>query len=661
MEVYPLTITSPDQVADFAIWWKPLPNRTEVIEGESYSEYIERRIDESLKTFLARDPSVTDGKLEVFTIKDISPADRSELKLPISGRAANAVTHIVLHSTDWVPSFYLYRVTEVMTRTITATSVRFAIELDHIGTATLQTMPNSVGEVRGNWTTYIKNLGERSKPHTQPMGVVKSLSAPLPTIPKWKQYSDSTPVPLVFVKITGVENGRFKTFACLCVSDPNLRVSVPAKYDSGTDTVYYYPQLNEIVNEPQTATPFTTSESILDISVSARSPVPILAVEGASTPLDLSAEFLESEFLVVDGDITEIAGTGTIRTCWSALTDMTYGLSQDYDIPATGSVPWSLYPMVEMDLRDMMGNVISNVDTQWWSGARIPTEIGSSPDVVRPKEAYAKAYGEPTTVSGLRLRCSITSTSIMNSLIYPDGSHVEWPEGHLPFNTSAYKDYLATMQRYDREMLDIAVQEARGQTIVNSASSLINGALVGALTGSGPVGLVTGAVGVVSNVLGNEIQIAAKEQELVAKQGQLQLMPDKCFVGSSDEEYLDGFKAKLEGGAVDMITVKLPTDSWYYAWNYSTNDYTDMVWSWSYREFYAKSHYAGGRYAILRQDDTFYESNVKFVKLDRIQMMDLLTDRGDGWSGRFPQWMERVIIDILRAGVWLYAKDRGIE
>lgn len=639
MEVYPLTLSPSNTVRpDYAVWWEKLPGGWDS-GRETYSQYIERTIKESLLGLRTRHyRTATEGTpLDVMTIKDIDLTDRRTFSLPMRADDAGMMTHIAVWSAAWDPPFALYRVTNVLTRTLTATSVTVEAELDVIGTVTMQTMPHTVGEVRGFWDVYHKNLGEPSKPYTQPMGVVKDLSVGLPRIPKWKYYSTLDPADLLFVKITGVKGGGFKTYGCLAFADPTVARAVLVSFD-GTNS-YYYPKIDDIVNDPQIYTPFDTADSILDISISARSPVPILTVEGGA-PLDLSVDIITSDTLVLNGGFVAL-GTGTLRYGWTELSDASYGLSQSYDVPATGPISWSMWPLVEMDVRDMFGNVIANIDTRWCDG------------MGQDGVAYLKEYAEPTTVSGLKVTSSVTLTGIITSLVFPDGSHIDWPEGHLPYNTSVYKDYLATHQRYDREMLDIAIQQARGQTIINSSTSLVNGLLTGALSANPLIGIATTAVGVVGNIAEFEIHSETLRKELDAKRAQLQLMPDKTYVGSSDVEYIDGFKLKLEGKTVDMITVKLPTDSWY------LDDMNELTWKWGYHQWFGDfGYYAGGRYAILKEDETFFDGVCKRVKMQRMTEIEMLRDRGDGWPGPFPLWMQTAIADRLMTGVDLRRMTR---
>lgn len=640
MEVYPLTLDEGTVITpDYFTWWEQQPTPTPG-SGENYATALDNAIKATLRDMLTTVVRTVDGyrteteTLEVMQTKTIDLTDRRTLTLELDGYQAGYVTHIALFSEDWDPHFALYRVTNVLTRTIVAKSVTFELEFDPIGTVTMQTRPGQPARIGGYWDVYHKNLGEPSKPYVQPIGVVKDLSVPLPRIPDWMYETPGIQGPamnLLFVKVTGVSGGKYETFACLCADDPNERLRV------GLRPTYYYPMLREIMNDPQTFTPFPTADSIVDISISARTAVPIRK-NSSDPPLDLSASTIYSDWLYLEGTVRELDLSsrpefGDLKICWTELTDVSYGLSYEYDVPATDNVPWYIWPIVEMDVRDMYGNVLANIDTRWCDG------------LANAVDPSLKAYDAPTTVSGLKLTTSVTLTNIITSLVFPDGSHIDWPEGHLPYNTSVYKDYLATQQRYDREMLDIAVQQARGQTIVNSSTSLVNGLLTGALSGSGPLGAVTAAVGVVGNIAQLGIRSEAMTKELEAKQAQLQLMPDKTYIDAGNIEYMDGYTFKLEGKAVDMIAVKLPIDAWRPHPNGGVL-YEERYVNWFIRHGY----YAGGRYASLDQGE-FIPGENRFVKISTVTALNLFRERGNGANTYFPSWLQREFVDLIKNGV----------
>lgn len=636
MEVYPLTLDEGAVITpDYFTWWEQQPTPSPG-SGENYATALDNAIKATLRDMLTTVVRTVDGyrteteTLEVMQVKTIDLTDRRTLTLELDGQQAGYVTHIAFFSEDWDPHFALYRVTNVLTRTITAKSVTFELEFDPIGTVTMQTRPGQPAKIGGYWDVYHKNLGEPSKPYVQPMGIVDDLSVSLPRIPRM-HFTSGEEVDILFVKVTGIINGGYATYGALCVANPNIRRTVIAKID---DTKYnIYPRIVDIVDEPQTYTPFATADSIIDISISARSPVPISLIDGG-TPIDQSQAVVNTDTLILDGDLIELPiGSGGLVYSWSKLSDATYGLSYSYDVPATGSIPWYMWPIVEMDVRDMFGNVLANVDTRWCDG------------LANAVDPSLKAYDAPTTVSGLKVTTSVTLTNIITSLVFPDGSHINWPEGHLPFNTSVYKDYLATQQRYDREMLDIAVQQARGQTIVNSSTSLVNGLLTGALSGSGPLGAVTAAVGVVGNIAQLGIRSEAMTKELEAKQAQLQLMPDKTYIDAGNIEYMDGFNFKLEGKAVDMLTVKLPIDAWR---PHPTGGvlYEERYVNWFIRHGY----YAGGRYASLDQGE-FIPGENRFVKISTVTALNLSRERGNNANTYFPSWLQREFVDLIRNGV----------
>lgn len=579
---------------------------------------------EDLWTALAAQETVDPDGVAIgeMVLKDIDLMDRTELRIPIQPSRASGATHVVLMSDKWFPRIAIYRVTDVLTRTLTAQSTRLAVQLDPLATLTVQTSTDRAMDVSGWWDIFDRNLGESSKPYAQPMVIDRTRSVSLPSLPRL--INNDIEFDIVFVKVTGVtQSGEFKTYGTFCYADPTNRYVV-YYYGTGPSegNIWHFPRLAHIINDPQTYTPFNTSDSIIDISVSARAPFEVLRRPDFPTDLIFSGQTL-----------VKVGPEGDVYMVMVELTDASFGSAYIQDVPSTGSVPWMYWPQVEMDLRDMMGNVVANIDTKWSEG-------------VNPSEyTYDKGQSDPTTVSGLRIGTSVTFTNIITSLIFPDGSHIEWPEGHLPYNTDVYKDYLATQQRYDRDMLDISLQQSRGQTIINSTSSLINGVLAGALSGSGPLGILSAGVGVIGNIAAYDINRKASEAELVAKQQQLQLMPDKTFTGAATD-YLDGVIYKGKGSAVDMITIKLPSDMT-----------VNGVWAEGYRQQRFKGFYAGGRYAHYLQKpggvigQYLTRSHIRLKGLEAIS--SLLVNKDQSTANELvdaPVWLKQRAIDRLMIG-----------
>lgn len=655
MEIHAITVT-PLTGGSPSLWWRRGSNDRDETE-ETYPEFKRRMIVATMDRYRAKvyASDGSDSDVVFPDMKPISPATRTRITLEATPREAQVITHLVLHAEEWFPEWYVYRVMGTHTHTLSNNgklkdSIEFDIALDTVATMTLQAEPSLDASIEGFWDRFVNPLGEPERPWRQPMAIAPDLSAKLPTLPQYVPFSSDPPRDVVFVKITGIDgSGQYKTYGCLCSANPlnwSEVVNTRARSDNSSPNKAF-PTLLNIINDPQSVTPFNESSQIVDVSVSVRAPVKVYQ--------SINEEYSTGFYMTLGSSTLIELGThplyDSLTMVIAEMNDSTFSISNEQTVPDTGEVPWRKFPLVDMDVRDMFGNVVGNMDPKW--------VLGYGDNVTDPKNVNVTGS---VKLTGMKVRTSLTLTNIMTSLVFPDGSHIDWPEGHLPYNTNAYMDYLATMQQYDREMMSIATQKAKGQCIAASATALTNGIISGALTGSGVVGVAHAAVGVAGNVAQMEIDREAREQELRAKEAQIQLMPDSAYLGTGNVEYLDGAYMKALGAAVDMITVKLPTDA--YQWVTETVgdppvEETYRSWSRDYRSWFGRNGYnGGGRRAFLKQSTAFYQGDVKRVRLKDSVEVYFKCDRGDGDKRDFPQWLVDGMLKEFKNGIDLYSIAR---
>lgn len=629
MKVYPLAI---EDVADRQTFWPAWDDRWTDGRGETHAEYVHRHIIASAMRYVAEDPE-TGAALPMMEVKDIDPADRVSLTLPYAGGGSLRITHFLLRSESWIPQFFLYRVTDIGTHTLTAPAHRYELDLDVMGTVTLQHPPSFAFSIRGNWDSFTHSLGERYQPYGSPMEVVRPWCIELPhpddvqavvTIGSTPRVTDFAPV---FVTVSGVTTtGNFASYFAVCALTKGTSLYFPGQlgplgFSQAQGRGLIYPSLEELINNPTAYTPFTASDRIVSMSISRRSPIGRIRIEKRE---EYGGQFLGVTFLDKQPRAVSVEHGSRV------MTEIDLGAYHIEEIGETPDISSVMWPSVSLEVHDMMLNLVGDMD----------------PRLFVPFASGDEGYVANVKVSGLRLMTSNSITGVESKLLLPDGSAIKWNEGSLAYNTSAYLDYLAVQQRYDREMLSIANQRAFTNMAVSGAKSIANGVLTGALS-SGPAGIATGALGVIGDVAQYAAERRFAREELEAKVDQTKQVPDNVYTSSTDQWLANATAlANSEDVLADMIVLRLPKEFFIVEDGtvVKTNFVNDMI---------RLGVYAGKRYAKLSNDFPWYNSNVRYVKantIDFVQMMTWATARYHAQPGYIEARVRRTLID----GVWLY-------
>lgn len=579
-------------------------------------------------------------KLFPKMVKQLFFTDRDEWIVPgLLDAEAHSVTHILAYNESFTPKYALYRVDRVEAVSLTARSHRFVCSLDALGTATLMG-PLSIS---GMWDLYPEGLGERCVPYDSPMVIAPAYSVKLPVMSYVNDYY-AVNKNFVCVTVAGVdEDGGFALYGAVCRLDETRRITAYAYDSAGTYAYKDMPMLDEIVNDPEDFTPFDTATRITGMFISRR-----WAFRGGLADHTDGSTHYDPLFTNTGQYVSTASGCVMIKLPYAGQNVMTRTQT------VTGTLPMSraLWGLATAEIRDTMGRVVGTIDTK-----------------------LAQGSTDEATLSGLTLETVASITGIQSRLVLPDGSMICWSEGTLPYNSSAYKEYLAYTAEYDRQMLSIANQRALTDLAVGSMESIVNGTLAGGLAGGGTkgktgsagaiVGGITTLVGVGANVLRYQSETELRQQELDAKIGMIKSTPDTAYLSSSDtmlawirslglETYVDP-----PTFGVDSIAVRLPKDSFTSVWQSDESAQPQWTAVHTWNPDYIKlltynGVYGGGRYADL--DDTIFskilEETEEEVQHTFIKAKDITSITSARETGEYtPTWLQRIVAQRIRQGV----------
>ena len=569
-----------------------------------------------------------------FEVKDLDLSDRMEYTLPIGDNLslndAFKVTHLAFVHEGFLMPVMVYTVRDVITTTLSGRSIRFELELDTVATATINVTGSTA--VWGTWDSFPNNLGADIIPFDDVLEIDRSASVNLPV----SQYTlravtpnvDRTvTAPLVHVFVTGVKDGAFWTYWAACLADLDLNANTNTYLRVGAQASVLgfkpFPTLSQLINEPDRFTPFAAEGSITGISVSLTAPFPVTATVTGQGSADARIE------LTFDGSGWLIHRNEEEQTAYDTIMigiPNTLELSDRVPIPSSVDILTKAACMAMIEVRDMTGNIVGSIDNRW---------------------LYESTSGNYCNLSGLYYETALSYTGIECRIILPDGSVIKIPQGTLPYNTNAYIDYMATMARYDREILDITQDRALANLGISTANSITNGVLSAALSGNVGVGIASGVVSSAANAAQYAVDMEANIRQLEAKKQQIQLIPDNAYTSTS-EFYLSNAITKFSKGhflPAHMIVVRFPRGSMRTV--SGRREWTDAYRYW----FSTEGFHAGGRYAELNQD-VLTENPEGLTKLRGIHTMSaLLPQSGSEIHLNLPLWLENRLIETLKRGV----------
>ena len=219
----------------------------------------------------------------------------------------------------------------------------------------------------------------------------------------------------------------------------------------------YYPNITDIVSNPELMG--IQASTIQDISISVRCPF----------------KFVESglymNLVKSDGTVIPTNAVGPENTAITGGRFAFYNLSDPtfiHAVPLIETVTVSLSALERASgtimLKDHTGAAIATVPTSWGSSFEVTTQcIGD--------------HGKLLT------------------LVTIEGVEYTIQEGHLPYVGSAWAEYVAYSMSYDRQAMENSIAYANDRMwadLATGAAGAIQGAAVSAISGSGPLAVLSG-------------------------------------------------------------------------------------------------------------------------------------------------------------------------
>ena len=219
----------------------------------------------------------------------------------------------------------------------------------------------------------------------------------------------------------------------------------------------YYPNITDIVSNPELMG--IQASTIQDISISVRCPF----------------KFMESglymNLVKTDGTVIPTNAVGPENTAITGGRFAFYNLSDPtfiHAVPLIETVTVTLSALERASgtvlLKDHTGAAIATVPTSWGSSFEISTQCVGD-------------HGKLLT------------------LVTIEGVEYTIQEGHLPYVGSAWAEYVAYSMSYDRQAMENSIAYANDRMwadLATGAAGAIQGAAVSAISGSGPLAVLSG-------------------------------------------------------------------------------------------------------------------------------------------------------------------------
>lgn len=142
----------------------------------------------------------------------------------------------------------------------------------------------------------------------------------------------------------------------------------------------------------------------------------------------------------------------------------------------------------------------------------------ASGQVIIKTEAGSNVSSIPTEWSGTieaNVQC-IGDMGKLLTIITVAGTEYTLPEGHLPFVGSQWAEYVAYSMAYDRQSMEQSISYANERMIADiaqGAAGAVQGAALGAISGSGPLAIGTGLASFGLSTAGSLIERSISERE----------------------------------------------------------------------------------------------------------------------------------------------------
>ena len=227
--------------------------------------------------------------------------------------------------------------------------------------------------------------------------------------------------------------------------------------DGDGETRKYYPNIQDVISNPEYMG--LQASTIQDISISVR------------CPFKYSENGLYMNLIKSDGTVIPTNTVGPENTAITGGRFAFYNLSDPtfiHAVPLIETVTVSLSALERASgtvlLKDHTGAAIATVPTSWGSSFEVTTQcIGD--------------HGKLLT------------------LVTIEGVEYTIQEGHLPYVGSAWAEYVAYSMSYDRQAMENSIAYANDRMwadLATGAAGAIQGAAVSAISGSGPLAVLSG-------------------------------------------------------------------------------------------------------------------------------------------------------------------------
>ena len=269
----------------------------------------------------------------------------------------------------------------------------------------------------------------------------------------WIQVTSTT-----YISSTGTaKEGTLTTYGMFATVNPRGGWGDYVAASGEAENRMYYPNITDIVSNPELMG--IQASTIQDISISARCPF----------------KFVESglymNLVKTDGAVIPTNAVGPENAAITGGRFAFYNLSDPtfiHAVPLIETVTVSLSALERASgtvlLKDHTGAAIATVPTSWGSSFEVTTQcIGD--------------HGKLLT------------------LVTIEGVEYTIQEGHLPYVGSAWAEYVAYSMSYDRQAMENSIAYANDRMwadLATGAAGAIQGAAVSAISGSGPLAVLSG-------------------------------------------------------------------------------------------------------------------------------------------------------------------------
>ena len=395
-------------------------------------------IDQNLSTYILK-TEVLNVRKDLYQILKVADFDNSEV--------CNMVR---------IRGYGIYWVTARDTSTDVNGSVSFALSA-----CAPSSMIFSGDAVDGEFSRLPDNACPWLKRQARTGDILPSRSVDLPmmgvndrgNLKVWIQVTSTT-----YISSTGTaKENTLTTYGMFATVNPRGGWGDYIAADGEGENRKYYPNIQDVISNPEYMG--LQASTIQDISISVR------------CPFKYSENGLYMNLVKSDGTVIPTNTVGPENTAITGGRFAFYNLSDPtfiHAVPLIETVTVSLSALERASgtvlLKDHTGAAIATVPTSWGSSFEVSTQcIGD--------------HGKLLT------------------LVTIEGVEYTIQEGHLPYVGSAWAEYVAYSMSYDRQAMENSIAYANDRMwadLATGAAGAIQGAAVSAISGSGPLAVLSG-------------------------------------------------------------------------------------------------------------------------------------------------------------------------